>query len=266
MRLFIIVLSVILLAGCGTGKIQEPLAETKPSSMVDAPVDSSSGGEVSVETSLPEVAPATPLERFEQITNRYLEEWTTEDFLELLSMSNCDLGIDLEKHYGGRNYVFGIIGSSVDFPNGCFDLIRSDYPWGYLKYDNDHSYHLNEFLYPSIITLGYSPQNKLLGAELGESLRDVIDVLGEAEIEYVVRVGGGEKFQVYFMRYTIDGLVFLFECDLTGELTELPPHPPLPTIDEILDSEVLNVHIMKDDCYLLEQLDASILYAKTKTD
>jgi hypothetical protein len=202
-----------------------------------------------------QATPLTARERFEQLTNRPLPEWTTADFEELLSMSNDDLNIDLEEHYGGRNFVFGIIGASIDFPNEASNLSGFDYPRGYLKYATEYAED-GELLYPSLLTLGYAPKDKLLGADLGGTLGDIMDVFGEADIEYVVRVNGGVKAQVYFVRYNIDGLVFLFECAINGELTELPPHPPLPTREEIVSSKIDNVHILKEDSVLLEQLDA----------
>jgi hypothetical protein len=203
-----------------------------------------------------QVTPLTAGERFEQLTNRPLPEWTTADFEELLSMSNDDLHMDLKEHYGGRNFVFGIIGASVHFPNESSNLSEFDYPRGYLKYVTEYADD-GELLYPSLLTLGYAPKDKLLGADLGGTLGDIMDVFGEADIEYVVRVNGGVKAQVYFVRYNIDGLVFLFECDLNGELTELPPHPPLPTREEIVSSKIDNVHILKEDSVLLEQLGAT---------
>jgi hypothetical protein len=202
---------------------------------------------------------ATPLtagELFEQLTNRPLPEWTIADFEELLSMSNDDLHIDLKEHYGGRNFIFGIIGASVHFPNEASNLSEFDCARGYLKYVTEYADD-GELLYPSLLTLGYAPKDKLLGADLGGTLGDIMDVFGEADIEYVVRVNGGVKAQVYFIRYNINGLVFLFECALNGELTELPPHPPLPTREEIVSSKIDNVHIVKEDSVLLEQLGAT---------
>ncbi len=258
-KLLILLLTLGFLWGCSSDEIRDPVAVTEPSAAVG---DLYTESEVSSspEDTLTEIPPdetaLTPaLERFAQITGRPLREWTTKDFSELLSMSNHDLGVDLNQHRGGRNLILGTLISSVHFPNEYV----SGYPRGHLAYEvinerdaaNDVYLDYNEETYPIVVTLDYLSQGNLLGADFRGSLRDVMKVLGEAAIEYVVHVIDGEEIPVYFMRYKIDGLVFVFESNI-GVFTELPLPPPFPTMDEILGSEVFNVHILKEDCLLLD--------------
>lgn len=258
-KLLIMLAALILLVGCRT----DPINGTESPVSADGSLYESKEkiGEEVEATTLPdasELVYSTAWHRFEEITNRHLHEWTTDDFKELLSMSNQDLNVDLEKHIGGRNYVFWTFNTGVNFPNGSSDLHQSEYPRGEIAYMS-YTYTNSEDeapLYPDEVIFYRLQHDLLLGGDLGGSLRDLMSVFGNAEIGHVVR-GGGVKCQVYFVRYTIDDLVFLFECDITGDLTELPPHPPLPTMDEILDSNVHCVHILKEDSYWLEQLDTA---------
>jgi hypothetical protein len=263
MRLLVILTSLILLAGCRPGESTEPIAGAESSvpaegSLYESKEETGEEAESASPSTASEPTFSNAWDRFEEITNRPLQDWTTEDLKELLSMSNQDLNVDLGKHIGGRNYVFWTFNTGVNFPNGSFDLEPSEYPRGEIAYMS-YTYTDKEDrtpLYPDAVAFYFLKHDLLLGGDLGGSLRDLMGVYGDAEIEYVVR-GGGVKYQVYFVRYPIDDLVFLFECGITGDLTEIPPHPPLPTIDDILDSNMNCVYILqKDNCWL-EQLDAA---------
>lgn len=262
-RLLILLLTLSFLTGCAAGEADAPSSGTELSAPEYRPHNESeipgASGDVSVGSSSHGTALAIPPERFAQITSRPLRDWTTKDFAELLSLSNHDLAVDLKEHWGGRNIVLGIIGASVHFPYGYeahldnfdpFPVYRGDDPdfppVGYLKYPDAKDY--SEELYPAAVTIGYHPHGSLLGLELRESrLNDAMEFFNESALEYVVRVGGGVKANIYFVSGTLDGLVFLFEGDLTGEISQ-----PLPTISEILDSKIYNVHILKEDCLLLD--------------
>lgn len=264
-RALSIFLLLIFFVGCVADETHGPIAGAESPALIDVPRSDSeatiSEEDAPAEASSSEIALPTPMDRFEQITSRPLSEWTTQDFSELLSVSSRELDLSIANNIGFEHFVFDIMGANIDFPNGTYYMIESEYPLGFLifeKYKSD-----DVVTYPLIVTVVCEEQSILLGAGLGGNVGDIMDVFGQAEIEYVERKVGREKERFYFIRYSIDGLVFLFDCGVPLELRKGSSHP---TINEVLSSRLWYINILKEDCYLLEQLDASILNAKTKTD
>ena len=264
-RTLSIFLLLILFVGCVADEIHNPIAGAESPALIYVPRGDSeatiSVEDASAESSSTEIALPTPMERFEQITSRPLSEWTTQEFSELLSVSSREVDLNIANNIGFEHFVFDIMGAIIGFPNGTYYMIESEYPRGFLifeKYKSD-----DVVTYPLIVTVVCEEQSILLGADLGGNVGDIMDVFGQTEIEYVGRDVGREKEHFYFVRYSIDGLVFLFDCGVPTELRRISSHP---TINKILACKLWYVNILEEDCYLLEQLDASILNVKTKTD
>jgi hypothetical protein len=220
MKLLLTLLLLLSLVSCGSGDTAGPSVPEASAGIGASPP-----------------AEAAPGERFRQITSRPLNDWTTGDFTELLGMSSRALGVALANHAGGRNLLLSTVGGNVNF-----DFLNADTAVsGWLTYA--HYKDTGGEIYPSAVTIGFDPEESLLGLDLEKStLGDVREHFEGTTLEYVTRTGGGVEANIYFVRYPADGLIFLFEGELTAERGAA-----LPGVDEILAGGVANVHVVSGD-------------------